>query len=211
MDDWLPGVPALVESWYAGQEQGTAVAAILFGDVDPSGKLTATIANKREDYSDWPNYPGDDNQVKYAEGIYVGYRHFDKANIAPLFPFGFGLSYTTFAYSSATAPRVTHLGVPDIVTLKVKNTGTRAGDEIVELYVRDLHPRVERPIRELKGFKRVSLQPNEEKSVSIPLDDSSFSYWDVVSHKWRANPGDYAIDIGSSSRDIRATVKTTLR
>ena len=211
MGDWLPAVPALIESWYAGQEQGAAVAALLFGDVNPSGKLTSTIAYNRDDYSDWLNYPGSNNQVKYSEGIYVGYRHFDKANIAPMFPFGYGLSYTTFDYSNLKVPRATYMGANSVVTVTVKNTGTRAGDEIVELYVRDLHPLVDRPIRELKGFKRVALNPGEAKEVSIPIDDSSFSYWDIAAHQWRVNPGNYAIDVGSSSRDIRASANTRIK
>ena len=151
MDKWFGQVPGLVEAWYAGQETGTAVADILFGDVNPSGKLPDTLAVRREDYSDWGNYPGNGTVVNYAEGIYVGYRHFDKHKIAPLFPFGFGLSYTTFGYSGLVKRR-TSVGAARrrLCAVTVQNTGKRAGDEVAQLYVRPLalpsrpaRPRVE--------------------------------------------------------------------
>lgn len=203
MDKWFPQVPGLVEAWYAGQDTGTAVADILFGDVNPSGKLTDTLAVRREDYSDWGNYPGDGSTVHYAEGIYVGYRHFDKAKITPLFPFGFGLSYTTFAYSNLKLPSSIGAGQTATAQVTVQNTGKRAGDEIAELYVRDLAPKIDRPVRELKGFQRVSLQPGQKAVVTFPLDDRAFSYWDVKTHAWQVSPGSYAIEVGASSRDIR--------
>jgi beta-glucosidase len=205
MDKWLQQTPGLVEAWYSGQEQGNAIAAILFGDVCPSGKLAATFGAKREDYSDWPNYPATDGHVNYAEGIYTGYRHFDKKSIEPLFPFGFGLSYTSFRYGRVLAPRKLKAGAIGIVSVRVKNTGNVAGDEVVELYVHDQHPAIDKPIRELKGFRRISLLPGEDKVVTIPVDDSSFSYWDVGHHCWHYDPGDYEIDVGASSRDIRST------
>ena len=207
---WIDKVPGLIEAWYAGQEAGNALADVLFGDVNPSGKLTDTVAFKREDYSDLPNYPGTNGTVKYAEGIYVGYRHFDEAKIAPQFPFGFGLSYTTFAYSNLKAPAVQKPGVPVQVSLVVQNTGKRAGAEIVELYVHDLAPKVDRPIRELKGFARVSLAPGQKGVVTIPLDDRAFAFYNVALKKWKSNPGRYEIQVGASSRDIRQTGVITL-
>ncbi len=204
MDRWLGQVPGLVEAWYAGQETGTALADILFGDVNPSGKLPDTLAARREDYSDWGNYPGNGTVVSYAEGIYVGYRHFDKAKIAPLFPFGFGLSYTTFGYSSLAMPATLGRGQTATVRVTVQNTGKRVGDEVAQLYVRALDSKVARPVRELKGFGRVSLQPGQKAVVSFPLDMRAFSYWDVGMHIWRADPGLYGIEVGSSSRDLRA-------
>ena len=203
MDRWLGQVSGVLESWYAGQEQGNAVAGILFGDVNPSGKLTETIGARREDYSDFGNYPGTDDVMTYGEGIYVGYRHFDKAKITPLFPFGFGLSYTTFSYSALKVPSAIKPGQPAMVRLTVQNTGLRAGDEIVQLYVHDLAPKTDKPVQELKGFHRVSLQPGRRVTVSLPLDPDAFAYWDVTRHRWKADPGRYELRVGSSSRDIR--------
>ncbi len=204
MDKWIGKVPGLVEAWYAGQETGTAVAEILFGDVNPSGKLPDTLASRREDYSDWGNYPGNGTTVNYAEGLYVGYRHFDRDKIAPLFPFGFGLSYTTFGYSGLAVPKTVAHGRTATVRVTVQNTGKRAGDEVAQLYIRPLASAVARPVRELKGFARVTLQPGEKAVLSFPLDTRAFSYWDTTAHAWRADPGTYAVEVGSSSRDLRA-------
>ena len=139
MTDWLKQVPAIVEAWYPGQEGGTALAAILFGDVNPSGKLPDTLAANRDDYPDADNYPGENHEVHYAEGIYVGYRHFDKDDIQPLFPFGYGLSYTTFGYKNLqlSQPQLP----PDgsiTASVDITNTGKRAGAEVAELYIHDL-------------------------------------------------------------------------
>ena len=204
MDQWLAKTPGVIESWYAGQDAGTAVADVLFGDVNPSGKLPDTLAVRREDYPDFGNYPGSGGNVRYAEGLYVGYRHFDKHNVAPLFPFGYGLSYTTFAYSGLLVPPVMKRGQTVPVKVTIQNTGKRAGDEIVQLYVHDLAPKVDRPVRELKGFQRVSLKPGEKKQVVFPLDEGALAYYNVQFHRWKSNEGAYAIEIGASSRDIRA-------
>lgn len=211
MDKWIGKVPGLVEAWYSGQETGTALADILFGDVNPSGRLPDTLAARREDYSDWGNYPGNGTVVNYAEGLYVGYRHFDKAKIAPLFPFGFGLSYTTFGYSGLAVPKAVGHGQTATVRVTVQNTGKRAGDEVAQLYIRPLASAVARPVRELKGFARVSLQPGEKATLSFPLDARAFSYWDTAAHAWRADPGAYAVEVGSSSRDLRAQGVMKLR
>ena len=201
--NWLPRVPGLLETWYSGQEAGNAAADILFGDANPSGKLTGTWADEREDYSDWTNYPGAGSFVRYLEGVDVGYRHFDAAHIKPLFPFGFGLSYTTFAYTHLQMPSASKIGQPMTVRVAVQNTGKRAGDEIVQLYVRPLSPKVDRPVRELKSFGRVSLRPGETKTVTLTLGPNAFAYWDPKKHGWQADPGAYALDVGASSRDIR--------
>ncbi len=203
MSGWLGRVPGLIESWYAGQSQGDAVAGILFGDVDPSGKLTETIAARREDYSDFGFYPGNNGVMDYGEGIYVGYRHFDKAQITPLFPFGYGLSYTTFRYDGLRVGRVFREGQPLLVHLTVHNTGRRAGAEVVQVYVHPLDPTVDRPVQELKGFARVTLPAGGQGDVTIPLDRRAFAYWDTGHHLWRAVPGRYEIGVGASSRDIR--------
>jgi len=200
---WLPRVSGLLETWYSGQEAGSAAADILFGDINPSGRLAGTWASEREDYSDWTNYPGAGHFVRYMEGVYVGYRHFDQAHIKPLFPFGYGLSYTTFAYSHLQMPSVRKIDDPVTVHVAVQNTGKRAGDEIVQLYVRPISLKVDRPIRELKSFARVSLLPGETKTVTLTLAPSAFAYWDIKTHRWQTDPGAYALDIGASSRDIR--------
>jgi len=204
MKAWLPHVSALLGMGYAGQEMGNALADILFGDVNPSGRLADTLAARREDYSDWANYPGRKGVVHYAEGIYVGYRHFDRERIAPLFPFGFGLSYTTFQFGALQAPARLARGGIATVRLRVKNIGTRAGDEVVQLYVAPIAPKADRPVRELKGFQRVSLRPGEQKQVQFTLDRRAFSYWASGRQAWRADPGRYQIQVGASSRDIRA-------
>ncbi len=200
---WLPRVSGLLETWYSGQEAGTAAADILFGDANPSGKLTGTWAYQREDYSDWTNYPGAGSFVRYMEGVDVGYRHFDQARIKPLFPFGFGLSYTTFAYSRLQMPSTAKVGQPMTVQVTVQNTGKRAGDEVVQLYVRPISPKIDRPVRELKSFARVSLRPGERKILTLTLGPNAFAYWDTKKHGWRTDPGAYALDVGASSRDIR--------
>ena len=211
MDQWLDHVPGVLEPWYAGQDAGTAVAEVLFGDVNPSGKLPDSLAYKREDYADWGNYPGTNGTVTYAEGIYVGYRHFDKRHIAPLFPFGYGLSYTTFAYSGLKVPPILKRGQSVPVRVTVQNTGKRAGDEIVQLYVRDLAPKVDRPVRELKGFQRVSLAPGEKKQVTFLLDEGAVAYYNVAMKRWKSNEGAYQIEIGASARDLRVSAPLRLQ
>jgi beta-glucosidase len=204
MKSWLDRVPALVEAWFPGQEGGAAVTAVLFGDVNPSGKLPDTFAANREDYPDFGNFPGANHQVKYAEDIFVGYRHFDRNAIEPLFPFGFGLSYTTFNYQNLklSAPQLTADGSVT-ATLDVSNVGQRPGEEVVELYLYDTFPLVERPIRELKGFAKVALKPGETKAVSFEVKPRDLAYFDAAGHQWKANAGKYEIGIGASSRDIR--------
>ena len=200
---WLPRVPGLLETWYSGQEAGNAAADIIFGDANPSGKLAGTWAAARDQYSDWGNYPGAGGFVRYMEGVYVGYRHFDKEKIKPLFPFGYGLSYTSFAYSHLQVPGKISIGKPLTVRVAVQNTGKRAGDEIVECYVRPLAPKIDRPMRELKAFARVPLLPGQTKTVTLTLGPNAFAYWDTKTHGWKTDPGAYALDIGASSRDIR--------
>ena len=206
MTDWLPAVPAVIEGWLPGQEGGTALAAILFGDVNPSGKLPDTLAANRNDYPDAGNFPGANHQVDYAEGIYVGYRHFDQAGIQPLFPFGYGLSYTTFDYNhlQLSQPELSPDGTLT-ARVDITNTGKRAGEEVVELYLHTLHPKVDRPVRELKGFAKVALMPDETRTVSLTVQPRDLAYFDVSGHLWKADAGDYEVEIGASSRDIRQT------
>jgi beta-glucosidase len=201
---WLSSVPGLVEAWFPGDEGGHALASLLFGDLNPSGKLPTTLGSRREDYPDYGNFPGKAGQVTYAEGIYVGYRHFDKKNIAPLFPFGYGLSYTTFRYSNL---RFSHaLLMPSgsvTASVAVTNTGQREGAEVAGLYVHDPAPKIDKPIRELKGFGKVDLLPGQTKIVTMMLHPRDFAYCDVAGKQWRADAGTYDIEVGASSRDIR--------
>lgn len=204
MTDWINNVPAVLECWYLGEAGGQAITQVLFGDVNPSGRLPDTIAQRREDYPDYGNYPGADGVVHYKEGIYVGYRHFDKNNIKPLFPFGYGLCYTNFAYSGLRiSPAILKAAGTISVSFFVQNTGRVAGAEIVQLYVHPLAPPVDRPVRELKAFARVSLQPGERKRVTMELGPPAFAYCDVPDKQWRVAAGRYELQIGASSRDIR--------
>jgi beta-glucosidase len=203
---WLDDVGALLHTWYPGQEGGTAVAEILFGDVNPSGKLPVSFEKRWEDNATYNSYydVDGDKKVAYKEGLFLGYRHFDSDNVEPLFPFGFGLSYTTFEYKNLSiSPAAKGGGVPFTVTFDVTNTGRRAGAEAAQVYVHEVEPSVPRPVKTLKGFEKVWLQPGETKSVKVVLEKSAFSFYDVSKKSWVADPGKYEILVGSSSRDIR--------
>ena len=210
MTKWIEQTPALLDMWYGGQEGGNALAAILFGDANPSGKLPVSFPKKFEDSPAHGNYPGVNLKVNYAEGIYVGYRYFDTKNVEPLFPFGFGLSYTNFEYSDLKLTPFmnddertrswTHF---TMVSLKVKNIGTRDGSEVVQLYVHAGHSKIDRPAHELKGFQRVVLKAGETKMVEFSVDRAALSYWSPEKKDWVAEPGRFEIQIGASSRDIK--------
>jgi beta-glucosidase len=203
MRAWLGQVPAVLEAWYPGMEGGNAIANLLFGEVNPSGKLPVTFPQKLEDNPSFGHYPGDGAHVRYAEGLFIGYRHYDHQSIEPLFPFGHGLSYTTFAYSDlAVAPAQSKHG-PWTVRLKVKNTGARAGKEVVQLYLGAPASALPRPPRELKGFQKVALAPGETQTVTFEITREAMSYYDVGEKTWQVDPGKYAVFAGSSSRDIR--------
>jgi beta-glucosidase len=203
MTKWIDKTAALVEMWYGGQAGGHALASILFGDANPSGKLPVSFPKAFADSPASGYYPGENLKVDYAEGIYVGYRYFDTKNVEPLFPFGFGLSYTTFDYSDLKVMADRVAGKEPTVTLKVKNTGTRAGGEVVQLYVHDGHSKIDRPIRELKRFQRIELQPGQTKIVNFLLDRAAFSYWSPEKKDWVTDPGTFEVQVGASSRDIR--------
>jgi len=215
MDSWIKKVPALLQAWYPGMEGGNALAEVLFGDVNPSGKLPATFPKK---LSDSPahafgvsGYPGTNGTVTYHEGLLVGYRWFDTKKIEPLFPFGFGLSYTTFQYSKLNIVSGQKLRESlATVTFELANTGTRSGAEVAQIYVQELDPPVLQPAKELKGFKKVFLQPGEKQTVTIPLDAAAFAHYDPEQKAWVADSGNYNIFVGSSSRDLRLSEKITL-
>lgn len=205
MTQWESSVPAILQAWYPGMEGGTALAAILYGDVNPSGKLPMTFPMKLEDVpaQKLGEYPGDGTTVRYNEGIYVGYRYYDTYKVAPLFPFGHGLSYTTFGYSGLS---VTKAG-PGKVTVRftVRNTGHKAGAEVAQVYVHEAKCSVDRPEKELKSFEKVYLQPGASKVVTLTLNKDAFEYYSEAKRGWVMEPGRFDFLVGSSSRDIRLT------
>lgn len=199
---WIDQVPALLDAYYPGQEGGRALSEIIFGDVNPAGKLPFTWEKRWEDHPAFGNYPGDGREVDYDEGVFVGYRWFDRRDIEPRFPFGHGLSYTAFEYANLHVEPKTD-GSGEVVTFDVKNVGRLAGDEIAQLYIAPPPAKVARPPRELKGFARVSLAPGETKRVQLEIDHNALSWFDERSHVWRTDAGRYRAEVGTSSRDLR--------
>jgi len=200
---WVDKVKGLLESYLGGQAWGGAVADILFGEVNPSGKLAETFPIKLSHNPSSLNFPGEDDRVEYREGIFVGYRYYDKKQIDPLFPFGYGLSYTYFEYTDLTIDKKE---INDSETLnvkvKVKNTGNMRGKEIIQLYVRDIESKVNRPEKELKGFEKIQLEPGEEKTVTFTLDKRAFAYYNTEIRDWYVESGEFEIMVGKSSKDI---------
>ncbi|MFZ0277036.1 MAG: glycoside hydrolase family 3 C-terminal domain-containing protein [Candidatus Sulfotelmatobacter sp.] len=212
MTGWVDQVPALFEAWYPGEEGGTALAQLLFGEFDPSGRLPISMERRWEDNAVHDSYyPKDgDKKVEYTEGLFVGYRHFDKSGIKPLFPFGYGLSYTSFTYKNLTvSPSAGSENTT--VAFDVTNTGTRAGTDVAQVYVGDHHAGVPRPVKELKGFAKVEVNPGETKHVEVALDRRAFSYYDVKNHKWTVAPGDFDIYVARSAAEIELTGKVSLQ
>ena len=206
---WIGQVPAVLLAHYPGQEGGHAVADILLGAANPSGKLSVTWPKRLQDTPAYDNFPGG-RAVRYGEGIFVGYRYYDYKDIEPLFAFGHGLSYTQFTYSDLQSPVGAKIGEPVLVTLKVINTGSLAGKEVIQLYVRDVESSLARPIKELKGFAKVELAPGEMKIVAFTLNQRSFAFYDPNRQDWIVEPGIFELLIGSSSRDIRASARIEL-
>lgn len=202
---WLDQVNGYLHAWYPGQEGGTALAEILFGSVNPSGKLPVSFEKRWEDNAAFHSYydPDKDGHVFYSEGLFTGYRHFDRSGVEPLFPFGFGLSYTTFSYSDISVTRKSGEDLPLKVVFSVTNTGDREGDEVAQLYIRDVASSLARPVKELKGFSRISLQPGERKEVTLELPARAFQFYDPVTKGWSLEPGEFEILVGASSGDIR--------
>jgi beta-glucosidase len=197
-------VPAIVEGWLLGQAGGSATADVLFGAVNPSGKLTETVPLRLEDTPAFLNFPGEEGHVRYGEGLFVGYRWYDARRMEVEYPFGHGLSYTTFSYGDATAS-VTASG--DIeVRVTVTNTGERSGREVVQVYTSLAGSHVQRPPRELKGFGVIELEPGASGEVAVTVRREDLAYWDVRADRWVVEGGEYTIEVGASSRDLRATV-----
>ena len=217
---WVKEVPAILQAWFLGSEAGTAIAAVLTGDVNPSGKLPFTFPAKLEDVPahQLGEYPGNEKvgnivNEKYNEGIFVGYRWTDKQKkVKPLFPFGYGLSYTTFEYGKPVADKKT-MSADDTITftVSVKNTGTREGQEVVQLYISDKKSSLPRPVKELKGFDKVKLAPGEEKTVSFTIAKDALSFFDDTKHEWVAEPGKFEAVIAASAADIKGVVPFELK
>lgn len=204
---WQDLAPAIVEGWLGGQASGGAVADVLLGAVNPSGRLAETLPVRLEDNPSYGNFPGELGHVRYGEGIFVGYRWYDARGLDVSFPFGHGLSYTTFAYD-AVAAEVTGSGAEAgvRVTVRVTNTGDRAGAEVVQVYVADPQSQVQRPERELKAFAKVALAPGESREVVLDLDARALSYWHPVLRRWVVEGGEFVVAVGASSRDLRGAV-----
>ncbi|MFX1580000.1 MAG: glycoside hydrolase family 3 C-terminal domain-containing protein, partial [Promethearchaeota archaeon] len=210
MNEWIGEVEAVMMCWYGGMEAGHAIANVLFGDVSPSGKLPLTFPKRLEDSpahstGNPRNYPGDeDKRIYYDEGIYVGYRWFDKKKIEPLFPFGFGLSYTKFEYGDVSLNRQS-MSKPDAiiaVNVDITNTGQRAGSEVIQVYSNDVDSSIDRPPQELIGFEKVRLNPGESISAAIKIRAEDLAFYDAARHGWRIEPGEFKLLVGKSSRNI---------
>ena len=215
MNAWLDRVPTLIEMWYPGQEGGRALAEVLFGEVNPSGRLPVTFERRWEDNPAHDSYypAAGTNRVVYKEGVFVGYRGYEKNGTKPLFPFGFGLSYTTFKYSNLSIKSIANGGAANPryeVSFDIKNTGNNEGADVAQVYVGDTHAKVPRPAKELKGFTKVSLRAGETKRVTVPLDGRALSYYDVNGKQWRADAGDFEVLVGRSSEQIELRGKLTL-
>ena len=206
---WLPVAPAVLQAWFAGQSFGDALVDILLGTVNPSGRLPLTFPRRLQDTPAFGNYPGEFGHVRYGEGVFVGYRWYDARDIAPLFPFGHGLSYTQFDYGAPVAS-----GTPGTdsfrITVPVTNIGARAGAEVVQAYVAPPATGVLRPPKELKAFARVALEPGASEAVVLEFDTEAFAHWDPRRHAWNNAAGSYRVLIGASSRDVRCELMVTV-
>lgn len=204
MSSWLSSVPSVLHVWYPGQAGAEAAIDLLFGRANPSGKLPVTFLKRWEDSPAYGRYPGVNGRVDYSEGLFIGYRHFDRERIEPAFPFGHGLSYTSFVYSRLRLERALAGGQTALrVKFRITNTGGRVGSEVAQVYVSELKPLVERAPKDLKGFRKVKLAPGETKEVSILLGPSAFAFFDAPSMKWQVNPqGRFKILVGGSSREL---------
>jgi len=200
--------PAILEAWLLGQAGGGATADVLFGDVNPSAKLTETIPFRMEDTPAYLDFPGEFSHVRYGEGLFVGYRWYDARRMDVAFPFGHGLSYTTFAYGDASA--VVNADGDVEVGVTVTNTGDRAGREVVQVYTSLSDTRVQRPVRELKAFASVPLEPGESREVTLVVRRKDLSYWDIRVDRWVVEGGTYTVDVASSSRDIRSSASVEM-
>ena len=202
--DWADEAAAVLQLWFPGMEGGNALADVLFGEVSPSGRLPTTFPRRLADTPAFAHYPGANGVVQYAEGLLVGYRHYDKHGVEPRFCFGHGLSYTCFEYGDL---RLEPYGDGVRVCLDVSNTGQRAGAEVVQVYVRDPAAGDDEPDKQLRQFARVDLRAGETRSVTLHLPRRAFACWDVAQHTWAVKPGEREVLVGASSRDIRLAAR----
>ncbi len=206
---WTEDVAAILQGWFAGEEWGNALADVLSGDVSPSGKLPTTLPVRIEDTPAYTNYPGENGKVLYGERNFVGYRWYDARRIEPRFPFGHGLSYTTFELGEVTwTPKPEAGGV--VAEVPVRNTGSRRGAEVVQCYVSDVESSVAKPPQELRAFAKVWLDPGESQTVTLSLERRAFSHWDPERGDWVVEPGDFIVQVGASSRDLARSTTITL-
>ena len=219
MASWMNDVRAVLMAWYPGQQGGLAISEIITGKISPSGKLPISVESKLEDNPSAANYHENVDRVRsklinpharveYREGIFMGYRGYEKTGVKPLFPFGFGLSYTSFDYSNL---EIKAEGKEFVVSFDVKNTGKMAGAEVAQVYVGDDECSLVRPAKELKGFDKVYLKAGETKRVSVRLDDEAFRFFDPIERQFKVEPGVFTVFVGSSSADIRLNGKLTVK
>ena len=201
---WVNDVKSVLQMWYLGQESGNAIADILFGEADPGGRLPTSFPKRIEDNPAHVNFPGENGMVRYGEGLFVGYRYYDKKNIAPLFPFGHGLSYTSFSFDVLELDQA---GGEINAQVTLTNTGSRKGQEVVQLYVRDLQSSLIRPPKELKSFKKVQLDPGETRTVTLTLQEADLAFYDDLKKAWIVEPGEFEVLVGRSAGDIRLSGK----
>ena len=202
MDNWINNVKGLMESWFAGEEAGNAITDVLLGNVNPSGKLPVTFPKRWEDCSAYGLYKMQDSVTKYSDGIFVGYRHFDRDNIKPLFPFGFGLSYTSFEYNNLKLEKSANKNSEGTISFELKNTGKREGSETAQLYIKDIKCSLPRPEKELKQFKRVTLKSGEVINIEFLINKNDLSYYDPDKHEWVAEPGEFQTRLFHRGRPI---------
>jgi beta-glucosidase len=212
MGEWIDGTAAVIEAWMMGQAGGGAIADVLYGRVNPSGRLAETFPIKLADTPAYINYPGGTGEVRYGEGLFIGYRYYDAKQVPVQFPFGYGLSYTTFAYSN---PKVSAATIKDVdglvISVDVTNTGSVTGKEVIQVYVHDRKSVLVRPPKELKAFTKIALQPGETRTVTLVLDSRAFAYYHPAYKQWITEDGVFDILIGASSADIRCTQTVTLQ
>jgi len=203
---WVDDVKSVLQSWYLGQEMGNAITDVLFGEVDPGGRLPTSFPKRVEHNPAQINYPGENGKVRYGEGLFVGYRYYDAKKIDPLFPFGHGLSYTTFSYDALNVEKI---GDEIKVQVVVTNAGSRAGRDVVQVYVRDVQSSLIRPSKELKAFAKVELAAGESKTVALMLTESDLAFYDDAKKSWVTEAGEFEILVGRSAGDIHLTEKIT--
>lgn len=212
MGEWIEGTAAVLEAWMMGQAGGGAIADVLYGRVNPAGRLAESFPARLEDTPAYLNWPGENGEVRYGEGLFIGYRYYDKKQIGVQFPFGYGLSYTTFAYANARVSAESFTDTDGLsVSVDVTNTGSTPGKETVQVYVRDVQASLVRPEKELKGFAKVELAPGETKTATVKLDFRAFAFYHPGYKQWITEDGEFEILVGSSAQDIHCRKTVTLK